>query len=356
MTSKTTADISRPILVEASAWFVDFRIGDIDATARDRFEHWLRRSPEHIQAYLEMAGVWSELPVLGETRELDVDQLIAAARESADVIPLNEDARRKAVRGPPLRRPLLAACITVTLLGAGFLGWWALHRDPIYATEIGEQRSIVLSDGSTVDLSARSRLRIRFSKAERDIDLLEGQALFQVAQDTQRPFVVRSDGTTVRVVGTQFDVNQQASGTVVTVLEGRVVVVPDKRATALVDPASIQADLPQVSLTYLSAGEQVIESATSAGQPKRTDVAAATAWTHRKLVFELSRLADVVDQFNRYNRRQLIIASAELRDFRISGVYSSTDPTSLVRFLKAQPGFEVTETESQIRVSQHSAP
>ena len=102
--------------------------------------------------------------------------------------------------------------------------WWQAEHFPIYATEIGERRSITLADGSTVDLNARSRVRIEFSKKERRVDLLDGQALFQVTKDKNRPFIVSSGDATVRAVGTQFDVYRRTNSTTVTVLEGRVAV------------------------------------------------------------------------------------------------------------------------------------
>ena len=89
---------------------------------------------------------------------------------------------------------------------------------------MGEQRSIQFEDGSTVDLNSRSKIRVKYSKQERDVELIEGQALFHVAHDTSRPFIVAVGATRVRAVGTQFDVYKKSNGTVVTVVEGRVAV------------------------------------------------------------------------------------------------------------------------------------
>jgi transmembrane sensor len=83
------------------------------------------------------------------------------------------------------------------------------------------------------------------------------------------------------------------------------------------------------------------------------DLASATAWTQHRLIFDDTRLADVADEFNRYNHRQLVIESDELADLRISGVYSSTDPTSLMRFLSEQPGVKITQERDQIRIATH---
>jgi transmembrane sensor len=62
-------------------------------------------------------------------------------------------------------------------------------------------------------------------------------------------------------------------------------------------------------------------------------------------------LRDVLDEFNRYNSRQLVIEDRALDDFHISGVYSSTDPASLLRFLREQPGIEVFETDDGVRIT-----
>jgi transmembrane sensor len=83
--------------------------------------------------------------------------------------------------------------------------------------------------------------------------------------------------------------------------------------------------------------------------PQHADITATTAWMQRKLIFNGSRLSDVVIEFNRYNRRQLVIEDPKLADFQISGLYSSTDPASLVLFMRDQ-GLKVTEDDGEIRI------
>src|SRR5262249_19085135 len=114
-----------------------------------------------------------------------------------------------------------AAAITFGVAVA-VLTWLTLYHDPSYGTERGEHRSVTLAGGSSVELNAVSKIRVRFSTHERAVDLLAGQALFRVAKDATRPFVVVTGDTHVRAVGTQFDVNRKGSRTIVTVLEGRV--------------------------------------------------------------------------------------------------------------------------------------
>jgi transmembrane sensor len=355
--------LNRQILEEASDWFVDFRIGDVDSQARERFDEWLRRSPEHIRAYMEIAKTYVALPALTPNRKIDVQELIAYARSEDNIVPFDHTPpSRPSIspgvetspkrQGPWFGRGLLAASIALFCLTGGIGAWWATHRFPSYETDIGERRVITLSDGSTIDLNARSKVRIRFSKGERDVQLLDGQALFAVAKDASRPFLVHTGSAVVRAVGTEFDVYRKVSGTTVTVVEGRVSVMHEGSAAVVTTrgaPTESQATLPEP--TFVSAGEQVTVTERAIPKPKKASIVAATAWTQRELVFDASPLVDVVDGFNRYNTRQLVIEDADLKNFHVSGVYSSTDPASLIRFLREQPGVRVIENDADIRIT-----
>jgi len=237
---------------------------------------------------------------------------------------------------------------------------------PIYATTFGEQRSITLTDGSVIDINSRSKIRVRYSARERSVDLLEGQALFHVAKNSARPFLVSSTTTQVRAVGTEFDVYQKQGGTVVSVVEGRVAVrlrtetanneITDLPRVTAADPDESGARTPgsrDGAPIFLAAGEQVLVTTTAMQKADHPNIAVATSWTQRQIEFESASLSEVAEEFNRYNERQLVIEDPTLYDFHISGVFSSSDPASLVRFLRERPGVRVTETASEIRVSKN---
>jgi transmembrane sensor len=335
------------ILDQAAEWFVEFREGDVDTVARGEFNRWVRLSPQHIEAYLEVAAFWADVPSFTAKEDIDVQALIAYARSEDNVVSLGATARSATDVGcasSTVRRskwgtgPLALAILLLALaIGAGGAAWIEVHRG-IYATDVGEQRSMTLDDGSTVELNAKSRIRVLFGPDARNVELLEGQALFHVAHDKKRPFTVSSGDTHVRAVGTQFDMYRQTFGTTVTVLEGQVAIQEDRKAAA-------------IQPLLLSAGQQVVVSPRSVALPKPADVAATTAWTQRRLVFEGTSLGDVVEEFNRYNRRQLVIAGRELRNLRVSGVFSSTEPTSLLRFLRDELGLKIDEREGGIVIS-----
>jgi transmembrane sensor len=344
--------IHAAVVAEASEWFIDFRAGDVNAEARLRFIEWLRRSPEHIQAYLEVSGAWSELPSCDPGDRFDIASLIARARNESDIVPLSPlnprlppvppAAEPRAFRKVP-RRPVLAAAALALLASITALFLW-IDRDAArtYSTGIGEQRTIQLMDGSTVELNARSRVKVRLTDRRRDVALIEGQALFRVAKDKQRPFVVRAGEAQVRAVGTEFDVYRKQTETVVTVVEGRVETYPG-------------SDGAGAAAIVLSAGEQLTVLPHTVTKPKRADTVAATAWVQKRLIFEETPLSAVAEEFNRYNRRPLAIDDPELRSLKISGVYSSTDSASLINFLRNQSSIRVIETENQVRVVRREA-
>jgi transmembrane sensor len=381
---------SRPnqqILDEAAEWFVDFRDGGVNAATQIQFNRWLCRSPDHVKAYLEIAALWSDVPNLASKEEIDIQVLIAYALEEDNVVPLGTpggatlreepnslsqpEAPKPAFQGVTqlrrLRTHLTArpirwvASLLIVCVGAAGTAYLELQRG-LYTTDIGEQRSITLDDGSTVELNAKSRIRVRFTDQARDVDLIAGQALFHVATDNARAFVVRSGEAHVRAVGTEFDVYRRRSGTTVSVIEGQVAVsLNDSSAGSRAFPetpgAGTARSLPPSNAVrastrlLVSAGEQVVVTAQSAARLRPADVAIATAWTQRQIVFQGTPLGDVVEEFNRYNRKQMVINDETLRPIRVSGVFSSTEPASLLRFLREQVQLAVTERDGTLEIS-----
>jgi transmembrane sensor len=417
--------LNSPIYSQAAEWLIELREGEVDVRTCEELDSWFRESPQHIRAYLELSAVWED----GANSELDrsysTEELVAIARGASAVVsldgkPLAENRPHDsadpsagvvlpralssaAAELPPVQttssgalkqpwRPAWVAAILVACLVVG--GRYAYNqRNITYTTAVGEQRFVRLTDGSTLELNSRSGVRIHFSDSQRDVDLIEGQALFHVAKDPMRPFIVHSDTTEVRAVGTQFDVYRMHSGTVVTVVEGRVAVLSPLLKSGLsqnrmvtqgpLTPLSNKTNVPptpkrngafgagadskdvrqtgallpdpsvlasSTDAIFLDGGEQVIVSSQGPVSPTRANTAVAIAWTQHQLVFDATPLSEVAREFNRYNTRQLSIADPALRGIRITGVFSSVDSTSLVKFLRAQPDIDVRETNEGILI------
>jgi len=374
METTPTPKWNAPIYQAACEWFVEFRSGEPDESARRAFHAWLQSSPAHMAAYLEVAALWGESGAVEVRRRWPVEALIQQGRaDTSNVFPFQQVAEPLPAVLPQVspgkkrawvRLAAVAASILL-LVTAGTLVALVVYQRDSYATVTGEQRSITLSDGSTVQLNARSKLHVRFSAQRRDVELLEGQALFQVAKDPRRPFVVSANNTQIRAVGTEFDVNRRRIGTTVTVLEGTVVVesdvytaldregVPDSRGASLPPPReSHEMRRHRRGNVLLAAGEQLTVTPTASAKSPHPNVATATAWAQRQMIFETTSLAEVVEEFNRYNRRQIVIRDPRLDDFQIDGVFSSTDPSALISFLRTRPGIQVTETELEVSIAE----
>jgi transmembrane sensor len=389
MERRIRSRFNNQIYEEACEWFIECRTGDLQASMRLEFDRWIRKSPEHLSAYLEIAAIWDEGSSLDPTHEYDRARLIADAVEKPDnVVSLaytsDEETRQRssqrsgsaAVHGiRSWRRAAIAASVAALAVMAAMLAWVEAYPGTAYSTTIGEQRSLAFADGSTVTLNSHSRIRVHYTARGRDVVLLAGQALFHVAKDASRPFIVKSGSTRVRAVGTEFDVYQRREDTVVTVVEGRVAVLTEppftgsSGAVATVrqptEPGSARSMSALGGLrppsaspvtganVFVSAGEQLTVSPKAAEFAEHPNIASATAWVQRELIFDSASLADVAEQFNRYNEQQLVIVDPSLEVFHISGVFSSTDPSSLVRFLRERPGLRVVETPTEIRIEKN---
>jgi transmembrane sensor len=369
MTSPQSQSSVRDIVrQEAIEWLISFCEGEMNPHQCGEFEVWLKASPEHVRAYLQVSAFWEAAGNLNRARQ-SVDELVRRAAAQHDIIPFDRArfARDSRPADSSARRRYfaIAAGVVLAVLLGGMAVFWQLSRPPVYATQVGEERTIRLADTSVVQLNARSRIRVQFTDAERTVDLIEGQALFRVAKDAARPFIVQSGSTRVRAVGTEFDVYRKSSGTLVTVVEGKVAVFREANATA--DPRDSTAEgqsrvenLPSSEVSAsgtalggisLSAGEQVLVSQNSVTEPKRANPAVATAWTQGKLIFDQTPLADVVQEINRYNPRPLSIDDPSLLSLHVSGTFATRDSEEIIQFLSQRFGLVRHESPDGIRLS-----
>ncbi len=358
MNPRTQLPLNAQVSEEAAEWFVDFRAGDVSRESRVAFETWVRSSPEHLRAYLEYAALWVEGESVDARRGIDVEALIGRAQAEQPVVPLEQAGLERQFRRTRSSRgwrgmPAVAAVLVIVVAAASVLGYlrWSA---PVYSTAAGEQRSISLADGSTVQLNSRSRLRVRYTDDKRSVELLAGQAWFEVVHEPARPFLVTSGPVAIRAVGTQFDVYRKKTGTTVTVVEGKVAVT-GAAAVKSSDSAAdgVTAARPADSApVYVSAGEQFSLGAGASPAPVRINTAATTAWTQRRLVLKSAPLSEVAEEFNRYSTRELVVTDTAAEELRLSGVFS-TNPDFLIRYLRARPDISVVETDDRIRIVHH---
>lgn len=297
------------------------------------FADWLRASPLHVREYLRAVEVWEGLSHPNAGSGLSREQLIAVAGDSNLVeLPAREEvscsspARRVTSSGFRWRRIGLALALSAVFVLA-YLGWQRTTTI-VVRTGVGEQHSEVLPDHSVVDVNTQSEIRVSFTSTERRVELVRGEAFFDVAKDPARPFIVTTDLATAKAIGTRFSVYRAQSGTIVTVAEGRVL-VRDRHTVAsesrgVVDPGDAVEVIP---------GTQAEAQPGHHVHMRKANVTSTFAWREHRLVFEGEPLAAVVEEFNRYNSPPLVISDPRLREQHISGVFGANDPESLLDFL-----------------------
>ena len=222
--------------------------------------------------------------------------------------------------------------------------WFILQRPQQFQTAIGEQRSILLGDGSRVMLNTASKIEVDLRKDRRLVRLVEGEVLFDVTHDVMRPFKVRAGNVVLSDIGTQFNVDMRPTRTTVTVIEGRVVV----NSGAALEDAGEESNREGLDRLHtpltLAASDSVAITSSGLGPPQHgTNVTAAIAWTQRQLMFEHRPLREIAEEFNRYNRERIEIDSVELQRREVTGVFKAKDPASFLSFLSTLPGVVVRE-------------
>jgi len=284
---------------EAAAWHARLGSTVVATQTIEDFFAW-RAKPGNADAYERVERVWRQSQGLG------ADPAIAEALEAA--------------RGRRNRRPgrsrrsvifggLAAATAVALVIGGSF--WWSTRG--VYETGVGEQRVVRLADGSSVSLDTDSRLRVRFGRDERRIELVEGQALFDVTPDAARPFVVTAEDTRVVAVGTVFEVRRREEGVDVTLVSGRVNV-----------SAGMAAEPRR-----MTAGQQTRVSARGL-ETSTVDTEAETSWTTGRLIFRNVPLEDAVDEVNRYLTAGIEIDDPSIRGVVVSGVFRTGDREAFV--------------------------
>ena len=331
-----------PVSEQAAAWFVELAEGPKDGTLRRQFVRWLKRSPQHIDSFLTIAVLEQELSELPGNID-DIMALVNAAAPGAIPIAGSSASGKLRTHGKPARRwhsgGWLAAAAITALAVLGSLPFLLPGDVPptfVHRTDFGEQRSIALSDGSILVLNTLSEVAVHYGAKVRRIELLSGQALFDVVSDPQRPFVVETGTVALNVLGTRFSVYSTPHSTRLAVVEGVV------RAVSRHQPE--QEVLVRAGEGAVAAADGTID------RNDDIDVAKAIAWTERRLIFEDAPLEHVISEFNRYNRRPLVVQDPELAERRITSVFFANDVSALVAFLELEPDVEVDYGADAIRI------
>lgn len=300
MSGRTASSDER--LEAASDWVVRLQAGDLDDALA--FDAWLEADPANREAYDAALAVWRAYDaaapaVLGELRR--------------------REARRRPLRRGWVGGAALAAAAAIAAAVVILPGRAPQPAAEAYATAVGERRSLRLADGSQVELNAGTKLTVAFARDARRVTLSEGEAIFDVAHEPARPFLITAGDRTVRVVGTQFDVRRRDGRLSVTVARGLVEVRPTAGA------GRAYRLHPGQQLRHRD-GEEAVEL----GLAAPADV---FGWREGRLVFHDQPLSEVIAEANLQLRRPIRLEDPSLAATRVSGVLQFDDEDAVAHRL-----------------------
>ena len=288
---------------QAAQWFARSRDGVLAPAQQGELQRWLTEHPQHQHEFDLLGMLWGAAGQVPRTRLETLCQ--------AD--PVSQLPRRRFVR------QALAAGIATLALGLGWFGWQQhqLNYQDQLQTALGERRLLDLPDGSQLEVNGRTQLVVQFSAGQRHVQLREGEVMFSVAHDSERPFVVSTGNGKVTVTGTRFDVRQDPEQTRVAVENG-----------------SVRVEGRDASKALLTAGlGSHIDARGQVAAPYAIDAAAVTAWRKGKLVFNDAPLSEVVKEVSRYREQPLRVAPGKIAALRLSSTFNADDTDALLRAL-----------------------
>lgn len=361
MRSDQFSSNSADIRAEACSWIAQLETGALTHADIEAFREWTNRSPRHASETRKLAHLSGDLNVLTEM----AGPMKAAAAKYSDVVEGSSKSGWFALR--TLSTAAVAAVLTAAIV---FLRPFSTPATPewpmVLSTGVGEYLEQPLPDGTLVSLNTDTELEVSYNKDRRQVVLLKGEALFTVARDTARPFVVNAGGKSVEALGTIFLVRNDTLSFEVAVTEGRIRLnnLPASIPGDVVDVAQLEGEkvataspndrpveLPAADLVpqldsplVLDAGQHIsLSVVNTAIQPELPAIEAISpveirrklAWRDGMLDFSDRPLEEVIREVSRYTTLKIEIADPELAGIRFGGVFRASDTEPLFRALES---------------------
>jgi transmembrane sensor len=317
MSAKTAQQID----AEAAQWAARIDRGELTPEQDAQFKAWLAEDVRALGAY-------------GRMRALALTSERARA--------LGPDFDPAAFTPAPARRTMLkwgTAIAATALIGVG-TSWQWLRLRGRFATGKGETKVVALKDGSVVTLNTASEIQVSYTDSLRSVELVQGEALFDVAKNKSRPFVVTAGDTNVRAVGTSFTVRRlEAAPVQVLVREGVVEVFkPAANAAPVRIAANSMAEAP--------------DAAPIAAKPiPVAQVHRQMAWQKGQIAFEGETLAEAAAEFARYSDTRIVIVDPALAREEIAGLFKATDPVGFAQTIAISLNAHAQVGEGEVRLT-----
>lgn len=344
MKQSSDTEIDALLSEQAAGWFVRLVANDLSLRERREYLAWLKTSSRHVEALLDIYRYHG----YGRKAKLNI-KLAPGSDPGANVIPFAPRGGTVTLQeGREARHRSRLWKVAAAVAGIAFsvVGGWVVkagYFDQRISTDAGEWDKTLLTDGSVVRVGPNTRLRWSFSDSQRIIVLSRGEALFEVAKDPSRPFIVTTQVGDVRAVGTEFGVSLVSSSTaVVTVAHGKVAVSRPNNGRFAVDDRSGE-------VASLVADQQLVMSGAGVQPVKQVNASRELQWATGYYEFRGETVSQAVDEFNRRNRLQVVMADPAIGDIHMPfTTVKLDDPETFAVMLAARPDVQVAYESADV--------
>ncbi len=323
MSAHTHGSQTQDIDHAAAAWVARLDRGALSPEEDRAFAHWLAADIRHAGAYARAEAIFAYS---------ERAKALGAGFDPADfrVAPGGAFGRR---------RLFVGGAAAAAVAGAGLLSY-AYLLPTEYRTTRGEMRVIRLTDGSVMTLNTASIATVRYTPLRREVILREGEALFDVAKDRDRPFVVTAGRIDVRAVGTSFAVRRLGAAPMeVLVREGIVDVQRQSRAPTA--PLRVPAFTRAVAVDTPGISAEAVEVGIDPDA-----IARQLSWREGMIAFEGITLGEIAEDFRRYSDTRIIIEDPVIAAMPVTGRFSAYDPQGFARAVSVSLGLQSGMTPS----------
>jgi transmembrane sensor len=330
---------------ELVAWFLRKSGPQWTAADEQAFEQWLAVDPGNRAAYAQWEADWALMDAMPQESANRLRAMVEADRSVERAV---QRAKHSPSRRHALATGLAVAGVAGMALTGGWLGWQHWQAQPVYeqafSTGRGQQSELTLPDGSTLRLDTATSLKVTYFRQRREVQLIEGQAVFSVQPNTDRPFRVMAQAVEVTVVGTRFSVRLTPGvpgrdGVEVAVEQGHVRVLRTEGGSQL------QAAAEAPTTFNLTAGQRLVFGAQD-GRAELGQVAAEgfASWRNPQLSFSDVPLKAAVAEMERYANLGISSVDPAVAELRLTGTFNPRDAAATRRLLtgalpvKLRPG------------------
>ena len=351
---------------EAAAWITRLHGPNRTAEMEAGFHRWLSESAENRAEFEGLTDIWAAVGTLpaGGIPRLERWEHSAESRELQELRSRLSDAPSRWSRASRGWRATGLAALLAGVLVVVLVASWRLRNriEPSYATDVGEQRVVQLADKTRIWMNSETRVRVAFDNRQRQVELIRGEALFEVTQDAPRPFVVVVGGHRVTALGTSFVVRYESDHTAVTLVEGKVAIdspsarsqpapVPrdarPERGVAAPQPA-VRTRAVGASPWVLSAGQRLTFELAGTAKIDVPSLESVLAWRRGEVVLNDTPLEEAVAEMNHYDKTTLVLDGPALATLPVSGLYHTGDNEGFARALAKMYHLDLDERDGRI--------